>query len=213
MPTSDEAIRVFLVDDHAVVRQGTHEILKRDPTLQVMGEAGALDGLEHSLDETRPDILLLDIHLPDGNGLQQLPALKSRFPRLKIVLFSAYGEAQYVRQALALGADGFLSKLIGEEELRSAIHAIVRDDSGPLLSRDLEVLMTRLRNASQEVRLTAREQEILLHVAQGLTNQQIARQLCLSVKTVDTHLANLMKKTGAGNRTQLLAYAYERGLL
>jgi DNA-binding NarL/FixJ family response regulator len=213
MSPPDAAIRVFLVDDHAVVRQGTHEILKRDPTLLVVGEAGALDGLEACLAETRPTVLLLDIHLPDGNGLQRLPDLKACFPALKIVLFSAHGDAQYVRQALALGADGFLSKLTGEEELRAAVHAVVQGDSGPLLSPDLEALMARLRDVSQDMRLTAREQEILLHVAQGLTNQQIARQLCLSVKTVDTHLANLMKKTGVGNRTQLLAHAYERGLL
>ncbi len=215
-------IHIVLADDHGVVRQGTHEILKQDTQFQVVGEVASIQALITCLEKAcliaqqtkTPLILLLDINLPDGNGLKILPELKTRFPLLKIILFSAYGDLQYVLQAIHLGADGFLSKLIGEIELRDAIHAVAsHQGTMPVLSHDLAELIAKRQSASQEMRLTAREQEILLHVAQGLTNQEMARQLCLSVKTVDTHLGNLMKKTRATNRTQLLAYAYERKLL
>jgi DNA-binding NarL/FixJ family response regulator len=232
-----DTITVFLADDHAVVRQGTHEILKQDTRLHIAGEVGSIDALTACLEKfyamtasplpdkaaksakttegfVSPQVLLLDINLPDGNGLKVLPELKAKFPMLKIILFSAYGDLQYLLQAMNLGADGFLSKLIGEKELCEAIRTVAQGQSkSPILSADLQELLERRQNASQEMRLTAREQEILLHVGQGLTNQEMARQLCLSVKTVDTHLANLMKKVGATNRTQLVAYAYERKLL
>lgn len=220
-----ETIAVFLADDHAVVRQGTHEILKRDARLRVVGEVGSLQALVACLEQTyvpglaedsktAPQVLLLDINLPDGNGLKVLPELKAKFPKLKIILFSAYGDLQYLLQAMSLGADGFLSKLVGENELCEAIRVVAEGQAvTPVLSRDLQELLEKRQSASQEMRLTAREQEILLHVGQGLTNQEMARQLCLSVKTVDTHLGNLMKKIGATNRTQLVAYAYERKLL
>lgn len=209
----DTPIRIFLVDDHAVVRQGTREMLTRNPHFEVVGEGESGEELPGLLRLKEPDVLLLDINLPGSNGLQLLEALKPEFPALKIILFSAHGELQYIRRAQALKADGFLTKTVGEEELCAAILSVVQGTNGPVYSEDI---LERLRENDQvdrQQRLTARELEILQQLAQGHTNQAIAKNLCLSVKTVDTHVANLMKKTGVNKRTQLLAYAYENNLL
>lgn len=207
-------IRIFIVDDHAVVRQGTREILNRNSHFSVVGECESGEGLAGLLELKRPDILLLDINLPGKNGLQLLSELKPQFPELKIILFSAHADLQYIRKAQQLQADGFLSKTIGERELQDAIFAVLTGgNSASVFSADILGKLQAATEGSKESLLTAREQEILAQLAQGLTNQGIAKNLCVSVKTVDTHVANLMKKTGVNKRTQLLAYAYEHGLI
>ncbi len=209
----DPPITLVLVDDHAVVRQGTREMLNRHPQLNVIGEAESGEDLVGLLKLKNPDLLLLDINLPGKNGLHLLEELKPVFPDLKIILFSAHSDLQYIRKAQSLKAEGFLSKTIGEDELKEAILQVMAGKTQPVLSADIEDKLRESQSQGKENQLTAREQEILAQVAQGLTNQGIAKNLCLSVKTVDTHVANLMKKTGVNKRTQLLAFAFEHGLL
>jgi DNA-binding NarL/FixJ family response regulator len=206
-------IRIVIVDDHAVVRQGTRELLNRNPQFNVVGESESGEELVGLLQLKQPDVLLLDINLPGKNGLQLLSELRPQFPALKIILFSAHCDMQYIRRAQQLHADGFLSKTIGERELQDAILAALQNPPAPVLSADILSKLETPPDTGKESSLTAREQEILAQLAQGLTNQGIAKNLCLSVKTVDTHVANLMKKTGVNKRTQLLAYAYEHGLI
>jgi len=214
MPSPTEMpIKLFLVDDHAVVRQGTREMLNRNPLFTVVGEAESGEDLAGLLRLKEPDLLLLDINLPGKNGLQLLAEIKPQFPRLKIILFSAYADPQYIRKAQSLNADGFLSKTISEQELQQAILTAIQSNGVPIFSTDIHDKYKSVEANSKESQLTARELEILSHLAQGLSNQGIAKNLCLSVKTVDTHVANLMKKTGVHKRTQLLAYAYENGLV
>lgn len=206
-------IKLFLVDDHTVVREGTREILNRNPLFTVVGEAQSGEELIGLLRLKNPDLLLLDINLPGKNGLQLLAEIKPQFPDLKIILFSAYADPQYIRKAQSLNADGFLSKTVSEEELQQAILTAVHSNGAPIFSADIHDKFKLVEANGKESQLTARELEILGYLAQGLTNQGIAKNLCLSVKTVDTHVANLMKKTGVNKRTQLLAYAYENGLV
>lgn len=205
-------IKLFIVDDHTVVRQGTREMLNRHPQLAVVGESASGDDLAGLLKLKQPDLLLLDINLPGKNGLQLLEELRPQFPELRIVLFSAHSELQYLKKAQSLKADGYLSKIITEEDLQQAILDAMAGKT-PVYSADVAEKLKENESRDRQNRLTAREHEILSHLAQGLTNQAIAQNLCLSVKTVDTHVANLMKKTGVNKRTQLLAYAYEHGLL
>jgi two-component system response regulator DegU len=209
----NQPVRIFLVDDHTVVRQGTREMLNRNPLLTVVGEAADGEDLPGALRLSAPDLLLLDINLPGQNGLQLLELLKPQFPELKIVLFSAHTDLPYIRKAQSLQVHGFLSKTVTEEVLQAGILAIMQDSKTPIYSPDILEKLHDLENHSSDTPLTAREQEILLHLSQGGSNQDIARQLCLSVKTVDTHVANLMKKTGIHKRTQLMAYAFEHGLI
>jgi DNA-binding NarL/FixJ family response regulator len=205
-------VRILIVDDHAVVRQGTRNMLTQMPNVEVLGECANGDELLTFLQREMPELVLLDINLPGKNGLQLLAELKPKFPELKIALFSAHTDAQYIAKARQLQADGFLSKTMTETELQAAILKIMQNEAW-VLSSDVAELSEKALNDSQQANLTARELEILAHLGQGLTNQNIAKLLCLSVKTVDTHVANLIKKTGVRNRTQLLAYAYEHQLL
>jgi DNA-binding NarL/FixJ family response regulator len=207
------AIKLFIVDDHAVVRQGTREMLNRNPRFTVVGESESGKDLTGLLQLKAPDLLLLDINLPGKNGLQLLEELKPVFPNLKIVLFSAHCDLQYIRKAQSLNAHGFLSKTITENDLQEAILAVMQESAQPIYSDDIRQKLAESTEPGKDALFTAREQEILVQLAQGLSNQDIAKQLCLSVKTVDTHVANLMKKTGIHKRTQLLAYAYEHGLI
>jgi len=209
----NSSIKVFIVDDHAVVRQGTRDMLERNPQFSVIGEADSGHELAGLLQLKAPDLLLLDINLPGKNGLQLLEELQPHFPDLKIVLFSAHSDLQYIRKAQSLNAHGFLSKTITESALQGALLHIMQHPDQPVYSSDIGQKITETREQGKDTTFTAREQEILVQLAQGFSNQEIARQLCLSVKTVDTHVANLMKKTGVHKRTQLLSFAYEQGLL
>lgn len=214
-PTSPSKtpITLVLVDDHSVVRQGTREILNRSPHFSVIGEAASGEELAGFLRLKQPDLLLLDINLPGKNGLQLAEEIKPLFPDLKIVLFSAHSDLQYIRKAQSLKVAGFLSKTISEDDLQTALLQASREENLPVLSADIQERLAEAIGLNRGNPFTAREQEILSHLAQGLSNQAIAKNLCLSVKTVDTHIANLMKKTGLNKRTQLLAYAFEQGLI
>lgn len=205
-------ITLVLVDDHAVVRQGTREMLNRDPRFSVVGECESGAELAGLLRLKNPDVLLLDINLPGKNGLQLLEDLKPLFPALKILMFSAHSDLQYIRKAQTLKAEGFLSKTIDEQALLNAIQQAVQGVL-PVYSQDIQDKLSEADKQPRANQLTAREQEILAQLALGLTNQNIAKNLCLSVKTVDTHVANLIKKTGVSNRTQLLAFAYDHGMI
>ncbi len=206
-------IKLFLVDDHAVVRQGTRDMLNRNPLFTVVGEGDTGAELIGMLKLKQPDLLLLDINLPGKNGLELLAEVQPEFPDLKIVLFSAHSELQYLLKAQQLKAHGFLSKTITESDLQTAILQVMAQPEQTVYSRDIQQKLSAQSNAVKDNLLTAREQEILIQLSQGLSNQNIAKALCLSVKTVDSHIANVMKKTGIHKRTQLLTYAYEQGLL
>ncbi|HEY9744884.1 MAG TPA: response regulator transcription factor [Oculatellaceae cyanobacterium] len=204
---------VVIVDDHAVVRQGTRNMLEHTPDITVVGECADGEALHQLLQKETPDILLLDVNLPGKSGLQLLAELKPSFPDLKIILFSAHTEPQYIRKAKQLGANGYFSKMIDAKALQDGILKVGKHLEPWVLSEDLLPEVTKGQPTDIQTHLTARELEILAHLGQGGTNQAIAKSLCLSVKTVDTHIANLIKKTGVKNRTQLLAYAYEHHLL
>ena len=208
-----DLMRIVVVDDHAVVRQGTRDMLNQIQGGKVIGECAEGVELSQFLKIEIPDMILLDINLPGKNGLQLLEEIKLTFPQIKIVLFSAHLELQYIRKAQQLNADGYFSKTMTEAELQFAIQQIRHRSSAWVISKDVEDQLNRSISNNIQAHLTAREMEILSHLAQGLTNQTIAKTLSLSVKTVDTHVANLIKKTGVHNRTQLLAYAYEHQLL
>ncbi|MDX2085010.1 MAG: response regulator transcription factor [Candidatus Melainabacteria bacterium] len=212
-------IRVFLVDDHAVVRQGTAGMLLSDPGIVVVGEADNGQQLLDRLQATEADVLLLDVNLPEESGLSLLGKLRGQLPQLKILMFSAFNDLAYVRQSVALKANGYLSKTISGQALCRAIHQVYNAsaDASPVLSEDLpplaEVLHGKPSFAGSAEKLTPRELEVLVYVARGETNRDIAKALIVSVKTIDTHVANLMKKLAANNRSQLTAIAYSQGLL
>jgi DNA-binding NarL/FixJ family response regulator len=204
--------RIFLVDDHAVVRQCTRDILNRNPQMTVVGEAESGKDLLGELKLKEPDLLLLDINLPGESGLALFEAIRAKFPALPIVFFTAHTDVQYILKARKLGADGYLSKMLDEQGLQQALLWVLQGD-GPVYSHDVVEKLGAHNQDDRQSKLTPREMEVLLEVAQGKTNQAISEELFLSVKTVDTHVANLMRKLGLSSRSQLTAYAYEQELL
>lgn len=211
MPRSTDTIKLFIVDDHQVVRQGTRDMLCRHERLDVTGEAPSGENLAEQLASAHPDILLLDVHLPGANGFELLKTLKPDFPNLKIILFSASAERPYLEKAQSLGADGYLSKTISEADLQQAM--ITAFDQGiAVYSEDVSQALEAPTDHKLSS-LTPRELDIFKLVASGKTNQQIADELVIAVKTVDTHVANLLKKMQVAKRSQLIAYAFEHKLV
>lgn len=206
-------IKVFLVDDHTVVRQGTRDMLNAHYRINVVGESASGENLVQEISRLSPDLLLLDINLPDKSGFDLYQELQKDCPDLPVVFFSAHTDLPYILKAGQVGAQGFLSKTIDTIALQEAIIRVIDDPDEPIYSADVIEKIQQHKKQAPEKKLTAREFETLLEVARGQTNQEVADKMCVSVKTVDTHVSNLMKKLGLNKRSQLTAYAYEQQYL
>lgn len=214
-------IRVLLVDDHAVLRAGLRLLVDSQPDMMVVGEAG--DGQEGIwlAAELKPDVVLMDIAMPNMDGIEAMRFLMEKTPESRVLFLSMYQDEEYLRKVLATGAAGYILKRAAGPELLAAIRAVDRGDVylDPALTRMLveDYLGRGLAQAPQEEPstsiLTPRELEVLRLVAQGHTNREIAELLVVSVKTVETHKANIMEKLGLRTRAELVRYALRRGLL
>lgn len=213
---------ILLVDDHAVLRGGLKALLNCQPDMEVVGEAG--DGREAIVQvrQTSPDIVLMDIGMPGINGLDATRLVKQANLEVKVLILSMYDDESYLRKALQTGASGYVLKNAADVELLSAIRAVQRGEIYiyPSLTKVLiDDLMGKETGGRGNERndiaenLSPREEEVLRLVARGYTNQQIADQLVLSVKTVETYKARIMEKLKIKGRAQLVRYALEKGLL
>jgi two-component system response regulator NreC len=224
-------LNILVVDDHQVVLKGTQELLMQHPEFNVIGALTEVDAILPWLADHPTDLILLDIHLLGDqaptiitgnhtgqpyriqNGLDMLACLQKEIPDVWVVMFSAHTEPQYIHKAMAMGARGYLSKTVHTQELYTSLLALRQDPSKPVFSAQLEAAMKTAPKSSEEISLTLREKEMLQHIAQGLTNKQIASTLIISVKTVDAHIANVMKKLKVNNRAQLITWAYQNQCL
>ncbi|HEX4202654.1 MAG TPA: response regulator transcription factor [Ktedonobacteraceae bacterium] len=212
-------IRILLVDDHTILRAGLKMMLNAQPDMEVVGEAQ--DGRQ-ALQETQrlqPDVVLMDITMPDMNGIEATRQIKRTMPDIRILVLTMHEHDEYVFQALRAGASGYMLKEAADTELISALHVI---HSGQFyLSPAAQSVMVgdylqRVRTGEEKdsySSLTEREREILKLVAEGHTNNQIAEQLVISPKTVDTHRTHIMDKLNLHSRAELVKYAMRRGLL
>ncbi|CAL9554285.1 response regulator [Streptomyces sp. enrichment culture] len=210
--------RVLLADDHALVRRGVRLILDSQPDITVVAEAG--DGAE-AVEAARahtPDLAILDIAMPRLTGLQAARELARRQPDLRILMLTMYDNEQYFFEALAAGASGYVLKSVADRDLVEACRAVMRGE--PFLYPG--TVSTLVRSYLDRVRdgadlpakpITDREEEILKLVAEGHTSKQIADLLCISVKTVERHRANLLQKLGLRDRLELTRYAIRAGLI
>lgn len=207
------AIRVFLLDDHEVVRRGIRELLNSETDLKVVGEAGSAGPALREIVLTRPDVALLDVRLPDGSGIDVCRNARSAVPGLKALIFTSYNDAGALEAAVLAGASGYLLKDIKGPSLAEAVRSVA---AGRNLLRDDEV--QRLRRswqspdtADQRLQLlTPQERRILDHIAQGMTNKQIAETLRLAEKTVKNYVTSLLAKLGMQRRTQAAVFAATR---
>lgn len=210
-------IRILIADDHTVVRSGLRELLRADPELEVVGEAG--DGVEAlRLAETlQPDTIVLDITMPPDNGIETAKRLKEKHPGIVVLFFTIHEDEGLLHEALSAGATGYVIKRAEPSEIIQAIHATRRGDIyvHPAMTRALlhQTVATELRRGSPTDALTRRELDVLRLLARGNTNRQIAGLLGLSKRTVENHRANLMGKLGLASRVELVNYAEEHNLL
>ncbi|MEO8287045.1 MAG: response regulator transcription factor [Chloroflexota bacterium] len=210
-------IRVLLVEDHDLVRAGIRSLLQNLPRIEVVAEAGTGREASHLAEIHRPDVMLMDIVLPDANGLEVAATLIKLYPDTRVIILSMHSNEEYVWQALHAGASGYLLKNSSTSELEVAIHAVARGESylSPPVSTHLVHDFTRRARGepSSLEGLTARQREILALIARGYSTQQIASELSVSPKTVETHRRQLMQRLDIYDIAGLVRYAIHTGLL
>jgi len=204
---------IVLVDDHAIVREGFKRLIELEPDLEVVAECRNGDDAVEAVGHWRPDLVALDLSLPDGSGLPLIEHLLSVHAATRVVVLSMHDGDPYVSEALRRGASGFVTKGVAPEELVAGLRAVMQGEC--FLSSDLRQRRTeRPGDALDPVnRLTAREREVFLLLAGGRTPKQVAADLGIGQKTVYIHRASLMGKLGAGSELDLYRMATERGLL
>lgn len=210
-------IKVLIADDHAIVRTGLRALMHAEPTLHLVGEAtGGYEAIEMVTD-SHPDILVLDLSMPDLDGIAVTKQLMPLYPNLRILILTLHEDEALLREAIKSGASGYILKRAAEAELISAIQIVMRGDMyvDPSLLRSLIVEKPSTANSRQETfeSLTPREIDVLKLLVQGYTNRQIGGELNISVRTVEGHRANLTGKLGLRSRVELVRYALEHGLL
>lgn len=202
-------IRVVLADDHPIVRSGIRELLAAADDIAVVGEAADGRSALRLVDDLQPDVLLLDMELPEISGIDVVRTLRDAGSPVRILALSAYDDEQYIRGVIGHGAAGYLTK---EEALETIVHAVrgvARGEDGWLSRRAAARMAAWSRRAENppHVALTAREIEVLRHLARGWSNQQIAHELVISERTVRFHLTNVYDKLGLASRAQAIAWS------
>lgn len=195
-------MRVLIAEDHAIVRQGTRLLLE-SAGIQVIGEA--VDGVQavQLARELRPDVVLMDIHLPQLTGIEATRRIRHELPQVRVLVLTAYDDPVYVAALLSAGADGFILKTANRQQLLTALHEVAAGSQAfPPLAE---------RGAPEGCPLTEREREILQHAARGLTNKQIGAALFISDRTVQGHLQNIYQKLNVVTRTEAVTTAITRG--
>lgn len=203
------AARILLVDDHPIVREGLRAYLSLCPGLTVVGEAASVSQALALLGPTQPDLVLLDVKLEDTNGLSFLEELRKRESTLKVLLLTSFLDEDYLREALRLGAAGYLLKRAGQGALLDGIRAALRGER--VLDPAAAALLPTLQDDPLK-RLTPRERTVLELLAEGLSNKAVAKRLNVGEKTVKTHVSSVLAKLGVKDRTQAALYAQSRRL-
>lgn len=208
--------KVMLVDDHALIREGIKQLLEFDGSIDVIEQAS--DGAEclEKLQHVQPDILLLDINMPNVNGIEVLEEIKKKNIPVKVLMLTVHSEAEYLVQAVDIGANGYILKDSGSEELKKAIQSVMDGDSyiQPSLIPSLNSrLVNRDIDKEKIAALTKREMEILTQIAGGMFNKGIAMNLNISERTVKNHISNIFKKIDVSDRTQAAVFAIRNNIV
>ncbi len=210
------AIKIMLADDHSLIREGIKQLLEFDGTMEVIAQAADGNECISVLSDVTPDILLLDINMPGMNGIEVLQLLKKKLPDLKILILTVHSEVEYLVKSVDIGADGYVLKDAGSDELREAIHTIMGGASY-IQPRLIPALNSRLINRDIDKEkidsLTKREIEILKQIAGGRFNKEIADSLDITERTVKNHISNLFKKIDVNDRTQAAVFAIRNNLV
>jgi DNA-binding NarL/FixJ family response regulator len=202
-------IRVLVADDHRLIREALRLALAAEADLEVVAEAADGSEVLPRVEQSRPDLVLLDVRMPGMDGIETLVRLRERYPALKVVMLSAVDEPEVADEALACGAAAYLGKRVDPLTVASTLRAIA---NGGVVKRSVGVSRKAAAGASDGARLSAREREIVSRVAAGRSNKEIARELWVSEQTVKYHLTNVYRKLGVGGRAEAARFAFENGL-
>lgn len=209
--------RILLVDDHDIVRLGLMTLLNDQPDMEVVGEASTAAEAVKAAEKLKPDVVLMDIRLPGEGGIEATAQVTRQVPDSKVVMLTSFADDELVVRAIRAGAVGYVLKQVGNEELLRAIRAAARGEA--LLDPSTTArLLSRVREAERKAdedafrELSGREMDVLVHLAKGKTNAEIAALLNLSEKTVGNYVSNMFKKLHLNNRIELAAYVYEHHL-
>jgi DNA-binding NarL/FixJ family response regulator len=209
--TESRPVRVFVVDDHELIRRGVHDLLDADPDIDVVGESGSAAEAIRRIPAVRPDVALVDVRLPDGSGIQVCRAVRSMDPRIRVLIVTSYDDEATRSEALLAGAAGFVLKEVRGHDLADAVRRVANGEDllpppvGP--TRSSAPGMEELALSS----LTPQERRVLDLIVTGLTNAQIGVRLGISEKTVRNHVTNVLAKLGFARRTQAAVFMARRG--
>lgn len=210
MSDTTDRIAVFLLDDHEIVRRGVRELLEAGGDMEVVGEAGTAAEALARIPATRPQVAVLDVRLPDGNGVEVCREVRSRHPEIQCLMLTSFSDDEALMDAIMAGASGYVLKQIRGNDLAEAIRTVSRGESllDPAVTRRV---LDRLRNPAPAddrlAQLTDQERRILDLIARGMTNRQIGNELHLAEKTVKNYVSNLLAKLGMSRRTEAAVFA------
>lgn len=211
-----EKIRVMITDDHSLIREGLKQLLEFDGSIEVVGEAS--NGVEclDKLNECDPEVLLLDINMPEKNGIEVLKQMKADQSKVKVLILTVHNEMDYLMKAVDIGVDGYILKDSESSKLKKAIRA-VRDGENYIQPSLIPAMNSQLLNRDTDKdklsSLTNRELEVLVQVANGMFNKEIATNLNISERTVKNHISNIFKKIDVSDRTQAAVFAIKNNII
>lgn len=209
------AIKIVIADDHEVVRAGLKSLFN-GTDIRVLAEATTGAAAHKAILKHKPDLAMLDVRMPDGDGLNCLARIKMDQPDVPVIMFSSYDNPTYIARAVALGASGYVSKSAGRSEIIAAIQAAASGESiwsREELRRVTGALAAPRNGTDDEVSLTKRESEVLKQLALGLTNKEIAQSLGISYETVKEHVQHILRKIGVSDRTQAAVWAVRKNMV
>ncbi len=210
--TETRPIQVVVVDDHPVLREGTRAVLEQAPDIKVVGTAGEGAAALQLVEEHRPDVLLLDLRLPDVSGVAVAQRVRAWYPEVAVLVLTGYDDVGYIRALLQLGIQGYLRKTVSGDEIVAAVRAVAAGQTVPMEGRTGQPLgATRVTVEDGVESLSRREKQVLDLLVAGQRNQEIADMLGLSVKGIEFHVKHLLQKLGARSRTEAIVRARERG--
>ena len=212
-----ESIRILLAEDHVVVRQGTRQLLEREPDMEVVGEAGDGEEAVRLASQLKPDVVIMDVAMPKLSGIEATRQIKELLPSTVVLILTGYDYDEYILSLLEIGAAGYLLKDVSGDELIGAIRAVCAGEPvlHPVVVRKLMAHFKSQGAKPAELHslnlLSEREREVLKMVAKGLSNRDIGEALFISVRTVQAHVRSIFNKLGVGSRTEAIVYGLRRG--
>jgi len=209
-------IRLLVVDDHEIVRLGLMHLLEQYPDLEAVDGASSFEEVLAKTEQWRPDVILMDIRLKGSSGIDACREISNRFPQVKVIMLTSYGDEDLVMESIFAGAKGYILKDVGNDEIIRAVRAVYRGES--LLDTVVTTkLLERMRRSGQKSndameQLTEQEKKVLVLIAEGKTNREIAKMVFLSEKTVRNYVSSILAKLNLANRTEAAAYAAKKNL-